>query len=508
MDSLPEDLLGLVASLLVPRLALPDLQALHLTCYSSRRLIQAATPHHWQAAAEAHGFQPSSYTAASSYHATAKLAALHAAVSTGPSSIHTVHGRLESANPGQGTVEELALHPSFTHGVRTHLMEPSRPSVVPLQYGASTPGEAARLQDSAHKPLTQMPLLAEHCGAPDGSCVLLHMRCCCSDRAADDRGCSLCLYWLSSPETRHVHLPLEQPVRQIAWAPDSCSFVVSMFSDTSEDEVFLFHALGSAEPSIWQLPVDSTIVELVAWSPCSTFLGLVVVDEGAQIREVIIVHMLLRVVVSKVSLPAIAVIMYFHSPCLQWVTVGASLALAVWGQNPFESSLLDAATPTTVHFIVPGASEGVPRVIPVGNTAVDYGMAGSAGGGLLLVHLQQHDAGVGPAMPAALRVTLPSTGVVRRLLAWAPQGGIWLAVVSIELQENGTQAASLAIVDGRTGRVRSDTVVATYAGKKSLWLQTITWSSSGLALLVAMHTQRWEGWIKSYVSFRDSDEIA
>ena len=220
MDSLPQDLLSLLASLLVPRLALPDLQALHQTCCSFRRLVQAASPRQWQAAAAAHGLRPGSLTAASSYCTAAKLAAHHAAISTGPSSIHTVSGCNESDCPGQGTVDECALHPNFAVGLRAEAMGSSSPSMVLCSSGTHT--RAAKRQHSACMPSHR--LSTEDSCAQDGAHVVLHMRHCCPEMEAGTP--SLCLYRLQAPVSSHMHLPLQGRPIDVVWAPDSRSFAV------------------------------------------------------------------------------------------------------------------------------------------------------------------------------------------------------------------------------------------------------------------------------------------
>ena len=96
----------------------------------------------------------------------------------------------------------------------------------------------------------------------------------------------------------------------------------------------------------------------------------------------------------------------------------------------------------------------------------------------------------------AQQITAPDT-----LLAWAPQGGFWLAVVSVLPCKDGSQA-SLAVVDGRSGQVKSDTIIATVAGH--LMPMKLIWSSSGLALMVGFHHG---GWLKVYVSFADRARV-
>ena len=263
MDSLPEDLTGLLAALLVPRLDLADLQALHQTCCSCRSLTQAATPCKWDAAAAAHGFRPGSSCLNSKrpYNTYEELAACHAAVSSGPSRIYIVRGcGNDSRRPDYGTVEELALHPDFEERVSTEHMQSFKPAVVPLLYSSVTPVEAvthaesAMLQDSLHRPL-RYNLYGEYTCSPDGHQILLYMPTCCHN---DQRRSWLCLHQLEPRTLQHRHVALTGYPQEVTWAPDSRSFAVSSRADEPgryQINVDIFIASRSAKLyCTWQVP--------------------------------------------------------------------------------------------------------------------------------------------------------------------------------------------------------------------------------------------------------------
>ena len=233
----------------------------------------------------------------------------------------------------------------------------------------------------------------------------------------------------------------------------------------------------------------------VVWSPCSTYAAFASQPRQNQSLAVTIVHVQQRALVSEVQLPCGPHYVNRPMPFMEWVEVGGTMAVAAWTRTHE-----DPEQATRVHFIVPGAAASWgSREVPLGKLWMGYGLAGFVNGSLILHHLQADNAEPGPAVTTAVQSRTSYMSVFRQLMAWAPQGAIWLAVVVVRLQEDGSQAAFLVLLDGRSGRVRSDTLLA--CNKSDIQPCKLIWSSSCLALMVAF---RMPGcWRKVYVSFAD-----
>ena len=164
------ELMEWLAPMLVPRLGLSDLQALHHTSRACRRLLTRANNKHWQAAAGVTGLKPDSLEADwlesnGPYACAAWLAELHWSLKAKPTGKITISG----AQVSQGIIvsRELMclsadnLCPGLTQGPATalslHVCSPQALADVQLAAGLLQPQDRGELcaaaQLQAHRAL-------------------------------------------------------------------------------------------------------------------------------------------------------------------------------------------------------------------------------------------------------------------------------------------------------------------------------------------------------------------
>ena len=507
-----------MASLLVPRLALPDLQALHQTCSSSRRIVQAASLQHWQAAAKADAFLPGSLQAAGLYQSAAELAALHRGVRAGPTIIHAAQTVQPDRHCARGcqAAEELSLQPDFSAVLR---LGSGGNDLVPVNLLPEAHAGAPALQGSLGTAAMPAGSIFEDSCSPDGAHVLLSLRAACSCLEGKGPSSDLCLYQVKPLGAGHVHLPSLGQVEAVAWAPNSKSFAVHGVDVDSEDDGPSFRYMvasgvgGTAPLNIWFIPVDPREGQLAypealchgkrrpwAFSPCSRYLCII------TWRYAIIVDVQQQEVVTHLALGTLshACSQWQEASCMAWVTAAGHLGVAVWGQSICTDARDDTHCLVHVHFVAPGAAESWGwRVAEMGSLVVGYGLAGFRSRRLALHNVDICTCEVGPAI--LTEQYLSSSFQPQGLLAWAPKGSFWLALLSVDRQPHESDAARLAVIDGRTGRTRCQLEVARSAD--GLVPQSLAWSSSGYGLVITLASRRGQGCgcgrgRKLYVSFR------
>ena len=389
---------------------------------------------------------------------------------------------------------------SVSNGVKT----------TPLPHGGWPPHRAVDMALSYHRPLGTS-LRAEDCASPDGSHLVVHRQhgCGCSaDEAlkAPRDLTSLCLYKVTpfARETRrwaqHSHVPLLGYPQSVAWSPDSSSMLVYATHGEGCSYVVMTgyrsHSHGTltaadSQPWMvgsWIMPNMSKLESLAKWSPCSTFLAMVTT------KHVIIAHVQQRSVLTRVGLSSLSMQLKLGRAELEWVSVAGHVGVAAWVQTDEVSS---QQAQTRVHLCAPGASGSWGcQEVPVGQLAMGHSAAGFRDGSLVLHPLLRLTGKIGPAIHTNVQHTAAGC-----LLAWAPNGGIWLAVVSVASGQGAEQIAHLELVDGRTGRSRYKRIVL-HCAEPPLCPKTAIWSSTGRGIMLgftAIEECGCECWFKFYI---------
>ena len=454
-------LADLLAGTLLPKLRLADLQSLCQTSHAFKNMVLGAAPGAWQAAATNDGLPCTSFSVGDLYRKTAQLASSHAAIKAGPSGTASVRLRDWAAQ-----FEAMALHPSFATAVQYD------PDHYVLGVEALPTGTCAALVDvDQHRDISFRFLggccQAEQGGAPDGShFVAIHAQ-------QDKSGETLSSRLYSSTSGLHCELEVPFKAYSISWAPDSASFALLGEPDNAQCAVYEGR-LSHSEPlnPSWLLP-DCSDCTKCAWSPCSTYVAvsgetsLVLAWPQVQIN-------LTRLTISD-------------DYGLAWTVRQGQSELTVW------ESCMTEAGPHTSLLRLGHHEQTLGQALPIDSLCVGYGLAGCDAGDAVVIY-GFRDGVLGPAVRTDCRMSVKLSA-----MAWAPAGGIWLAVVGVDKSVRGLRVATLVVLDGRSGRSVFRTEICRARG--FMQVVCVCWSSSGQALVVGVNLNG--SWVKTCVWFQD-----
>ena len=481
--------------LLLPKLGLADLQSLSHASTQLRRLVRAAQPDTWSAAAARQDLPITRVSALTSYQSVAQMAAQYAAVKAGMSTTASAGKRVQQ-------VSGLPLHPDFAETLERG-PEPGWRRIDARNARQAVAGLGqAYLQSS-------MYLLDN---APDSCCAtnVQHIVAYFEDHLAEsepeaarkrkwgaENPVSYCAWAEGNRLQMHelrlwdyrsgvhvrIQLGLAFRIRDISWAPDSSAFALHCEADGNACEVYRAPAHPNHATCIsgWVPDIPGPTS---TWSPCSRYWAAV--GECALVLARPRDQTILAVIDEEHVDKHFAL---YRQIGMSFAVIEGRTNLVVWPEarpirplvsscesQPFVIDVAEAGQ-RLIHTL-PEDLQELALQLPLYQVTVGYALAGiRADGEVVLYQLRtglkapvlRTSCSVGSAGPAAL--------------AWAPDGFTWLAVAYLDIRESGATAAVLEVIDGRSGKSACRQVIAQGNVHEGDSL-SITWSSSGNALVV------------------------
>ena len=477
--------------LLLPKLALADLQRLSQASSQLRRLVRAAEPDVWSAATARQDLPTTRLSTMTSYQSVAQMAAQYAAVKTGAST---------TASAGSAGHFVLALHPNFTETLER------RPGPVWLHTDACNvsqplPGLGQEALQSSMYLLDDAP---DSCGSPDGQQFVAYFVDWPAEAefkkrqkqgaedpigfllwAGDYKRQELRLFDHRSGVHVRIQLQLAYRVKDISWSPDSSAFALHCNADRRACEVFQAPAHLDESTGVSGWVPDCPGLLSSTWSPCSKYCAIV--GDCALVLACPRDQVILAVVDEAHMCEHFAI---FRRIGMSFASVEGHPHLVLWPEARHVSSLINSCESQPLVMEVTRAG---PRVrtapqdlqtlaleLPLYQVAVGHGLAGIRGDGEVVLYQLR------TGLRTPVHRTSCSVGSGPAALAWAPDGYTWLAVAFLDIKLGGATAV-LEVINGRSGKSVGRQVIAEGRFHRRDHL-SITWSSSGNALVVCRDT--------------------